>query len=102
MSEAFSIFDQMSLLDLPNAIGSPVLEFGVTPSDSPDGPTTSLAGRDHVPASLSPRQAKEQGLLTSGTCGLRGSISSSHASESLSRSLASRLRRRTDLLGSTL
>jgi hypothetical protein len=51
-------------------------------------------------ASLSARQAKEKGLLTSGTCGLPASISSE--SSSLQSSLASRYRARTASVGSTL
>lgn len=58
------------------------------------------SGQVPVPASLSARQAKEKGLLTSGTCGPRSSISS--ASAGLSQSLASRLRAVTALHGSTL
>jgi len=52
------------------------------------------------PCQLSPRQAKALGLLTSGTSGLTGSISSSSAA--LEASLVSRLQARTQSLGSTL
>lgn len=65
-----------------------------------DGRMTVPYGQVPVPASLSARQAKEKGLLTSGTCGPRSSISS--ASAGLSQSLASRLRAVTALHGSTL
>lgn len=65
-----------------------------------DGQTTVLSGQVRVPASLSARQAKEKGLLTSGICGPRSSILS--ASAGLSQSLASRLQAVTDLHGSTL
>ena len=85
-----------------NATSSPASASGATPCDAPDGETTSPSGPAPAPASLSPRQAKEAGLLTSGTCGLTGSISSRTASREASLSLASRLRPRTDLLGSTL
>ena len=58
------------------------------------------SGPDHAPANLSARQEKEVGLLTSGTYGRSGSISS--ASAALQSSLASRLRARTASAGSTL
>jgi hypothetical protein len=59
-----------------------------------------LYGQDHVRASLSARQAKEQGLLMSGTCGPRSTTSS--ASASLQLSLVSKLQAKTALVGSTL
>ena len=83
-----------------SAISSPVSVFGATHSDSPAGPMTGRCGQAPALANLSARQAKEQGLLTSGTYGLRSTISSESAA--LQSSLASRLRQRTDLLGSTL
>ncbi len=69
-------------------------------SGKPDGPTISLSGPDLAHANLSARQAKEKGLMTSGTYGPPGSGSS--ASVALTQSLASRLRVKTDALGSTL
>ena len=57
-------------------------------------------GLDHVLASLSPRQAKATDLLMSGICGPHGSTTSDSAS--LQSCLASRLRARTDSVGSTL
>jgi hypothetical protein len=65
-----------------------------------DGQTTVLFGRDHVRASLSARQAEEQGLLMSGTSGRTGTTSS--ASASLQSYLANRLQARTASAGSTL
>lgn len=65
-----------------------------------DGRMTVPSGQVPVPASLSARQAKERGLLTSGTCGPRSSILS--VSAGLSQSLASRLQAVTVLHGSTL
>ena len=59
-----------------------------------------LYGQDHALASLSARQAKDQGLLMSGTCGPRFTTSS--ASADLTLSLVNRLRLKTALLGSTL
>jgi len=64
------------------------------------GPTTNESGRDRARASLSARQAKEQGLLMSGTYGRRGfTLFKSAALKSF---LESRLRARTDSVGSTL
>lgn len=59
-----------------------------------------LFGPVPVRANLSARQARELGLMTSGTCG-HTSIGSS-ASASLQSSLESRLQARTQSLGSTL
>lgn len=83
-----------------NATSLQELESGPMLSDKQDGPTTSLCGQEVVPASLSARQAKAAGLMTSGTCGLHGFGSS--ASVALQQSLVSRLHPVTDLLGSTL
>lgn len=85
---------------LPSAISSLELVCGVTPCAALDGRMTVPCGPDPALASLSARQAKEAGLLTSGTFGRHGITSS--ASAVLSLSLANRLRARTDLLGSTL
>lgn len=90
--------DQMNLLDTLSATSSPASEDGATPSDSQDGQTTRTYGPDRALASLSARQAKEKGLLTSGTCGRHGSISSSSAR--LTSSLANRAAQL--LSGSTL
>lgn len=75
-------------------------ELGTTPSRSPDGLSDERSGQSVVLANLSARQAKERGLLTSGTSGLP-SIGSSD-SDALTQSLVSRLRRKTDVLGSTM
>jgi len=61
---------------------------------------TDLFGLVPVRANLSARQAKDLGLLTSGTSGRPGTGSSRSAA--LQRSLASRLQARTSSLGSTL
>lgn len=61
---------------------------------------TSSSGQAAARASLSPRQAKAQGLLTSDTSGLHGTGSSK--SRALQSSLASRLQAETQSLGSTL
>lgn len=83
-----------------NAISSQESVYGHTASAAPDGPMTHTSGQAPVLVNLSARQAKEAGLLTSGTCG-RPSYTSS-ASAALSVSLESRLRARTASLGSTL
>jgi hypothetical protein len=86
--------------DLPSAISSPASASGATRSAEPVGPTTVLSGQVLVPASLSARQARGAGLMTSGTYGQHGIGSSSSAA--LQPSLESRLRARTQILGSTL
>ena len=66
---------------------------GATRCDGPAGLTADLSGPHPVLASLSARQVKELGLLTSGT---------SSASAVLASSLVSRLQARTASTGSTL
>ena len=92
--------DQMSFMNLINATSSQESESGAVPLDKQDGVTTGRFGQDRAHASLSARAASERGCLTSGTSGLTGSISSKSAD--LQRSLESRLRAKTDLVGSTL
>lgn len=75
-------------------------ESGPTPSETRDGATKRQYGQDHALASLSARQAKDLGLLTSGTYGPPSSISSTSAA--LQSSLESKLRAKTDSIGSTL
>jgi len=75
-------------------------EAGAMPCDSQDGRTKDPFGQGAVPANLSARQAKERGLLTSGTCGPPSTGSS--ASAALTQFLASRYQARTAGLGSTL
>ena len=79
---------------------SPASAAGRSPSASPAGPTTGRSGPEAAPASLSARQAREQGLMTSGIYGLRGIGSSSSAD--LQSCLESRLRARLLTTGSTL
>ena len=86
--------------DLPNATFLPELESGHIPCASPDGLTINQSGPVPARASLSARQAKEMGLLTSGTYGPTSSTSS--ASADLSMSLANRLQVVTQTHGSTL
>ena len=70
-------------------IFSPASVDGLTLSDSQGGPTTAPSGPAPARASLSARQAKALGLLTSGTYGPRGIGSS--ASAALSEFLGNRL-----------
>lgn len=83
-----------------SATSLPVPVSGAMHFAAPAGLTTDLFGLVPVPANLSARQARELGLLTSGTFGRRSSTSSSSAA--LQRSLESRLRAVTQTLGSTL
>src|SRR5210317_795993 len=92
--------DQMNFKNLLNVTSSRGLESGATRSAPRDGLTTDQSGRAHVPANLSARAAQERGCLTSGTSGLTGTTSSRSAA--LQRSLESRLRAKTGLVGSTL
>lgn len=86
--------------DSRSATFSPELASGPTPCASPDGLTINRSGQAPARASLSARQAKEMGLLTSGTFGHTSSTSS--ASADLSMSLANRLQAVTQTHGSTL
>lgn len=79
---------------------SPALAGGHWHFAAPAGQMTDLFGLVPAPANLSARQAKDLGLLTSGTSG-QHSITSS-ASAALQAFLESRLRARTQILGSTL
>src|SRR5271166_3813593 len=86
---------------IPSATSSPVSAGGAVPSVSPEFQTIiDRFGQAAVLASLSPRRALKVGLLTSGTCGRTGFISSSSAS--LQSFLASRLQARLPLPGLTL
>lgn len=88
--------------DLHSAIFSLESQFGQQPFGLPDGLTAGPSGLEAALASLSARQAKAAGLLTSGTYGPPGITSSAEQSQVLSLSLESRLRARTAVLGSPL
>ncbi len=92
--------DLMTCEAMTSAISLPESASGRTRFDAPDGRMIDLFGPVPVRANLSPRQAKELGLTTSGTSGLRGTGSS--ASADLQSSLENRLRARLSSLGSTL
>jgi hypothetical protein len=96
------MWSQPSLLDSLNVISSLASASGLTLSGVQGGPIAVPHGPVPALASLSPRQAKEMGLLTSGTFGRPSTTSYSTANREKYLSLVSRLRARTDLLGSTL
>lgn len=100
MSAVSSTWCPQSWLATPSATSSPGSGCGPMPSDKPDGPMIDQCGPAPAPASLSARQAKAAGLMTSGTYGQVGSGSS--ASSDLALSLVSRLKQRSDMDGSTL
>lgn len=100
IDEALKICMGMTLEDFDRYIFSLASEFGVTPSVALASRMTLQYGPSLAPANLSPRQAKEQGWMTSGTFGRTPTISSESAA--LQKSMANRLQARTDLLGSTL
>lgn len=84
----------------PSATSSPESAGGHSPCNSQGGQPTDPSGLAAVLASLSPRQAKAMGLLTSGTCGPPGTGSLNSAG--LQSWLASRLPAQLSDLGSTL
>lgn len=90
----------MTLLDLNSATSLQGLEPGHSPSVAPVGQMINQSGRPLVHVNLSARQAKEKGLLTSGTYGppCIGWLGSA----ALSWCLASNLRVLTQTTGSTL
>ncbi len=92
--------DQMSLWDTASVISSPASECGATHSGKQDGVTIVPSGQRPVHANLTARQAKEQGLMMSGTSGHRwnGSL----ASANLQKSMESRLRAKLLNYGSIL
>src|SRR6476646_4865032 len=96
MSETSEMSNPTTSSGLTSATSSPASADGPRRLDSRIGQDP--AGQGLVPASLSARQAEVQGLLTSGTSGQRGSISS--ASVALTSSLVNRLTKLTR--GSTL
>lgn len=100
MKEMFVMFSPQTWLASHNAISLPASASGPLPCDKQGSQMTELHGPRVALASLSARQAQEQGLLTSGTYGPASSTCS--ISSALATSLESRSRQRTALLGSTL
>ena len=84
----------MTLEDTPNAIGSPGLEAGPTPSNSPDGQPIGRPGRGAVPVSRFRAQESGKAMPTNDICGPLFNASSPSAS--LQWSLESRLRQRME------
>ena len=84
----------------PSATSLLALAFGAEVSEALAGLTTEECGQVLALVSLSPRQAKVLGLLTSATSGQPSTTS--YQSVALQSSLASRLRVRTAWRGSTL
>lgn len=90
----------MSSPDTLNATSSPESVAGHSRSDWQESLSRPDSGLAAALANLSARQAKELGLLTSGTCGPHSSGSSTSAD--LQSSLASKLQAATASTGSTL
>lgn len=101
-SEASRTLPLLTWQDSRNATSSPGSAAGPSLCASPDGATGGTSGQLPCLASLSARQAKEMGLLTSGTSGLRTSTSLRTESRRLSLRLGNRLHQKTASLGSTL
>ena len=93
-------FTPMTLSNTRSATSSPASESGPTHSDWPDGPTLVKFGPHRVRVSLTARQAKAAGLLTSGIFG--PIFITSSTSTDLQEFLENRLRARTLTIGSTL
>jgi hypothetical protein len=94
------MFDLTISEDTTSVISSPESASGRMPFGSPAGLMTDLFGPVPVRANLSARQAKDLGLMMSGTFGPLGHGSS--ASADLQSFLESRLQAKTSNLGSTL
>jgi len=91
-SEASAMWSQLTFADINSVTSSPESESGQGRSKTQGGRTNGPYGRDHAHANLSPAQAKEAGLMTSGTYGQPGS--GTFNTRDLTRSLASKLRAR--------
>jgi len=100
MTDQFQMSDLPTWLDTPSATSSQASGAGPWPSDSQDGLMTDPSGPAAAHVNLSASQAKERGLLTSGTYGRIGSILYGHCD--LTPSLVSRLKQRLTTGGSTL
>lgn len=87
-------------LATPNVTSSPASVDGASPSEWQDGKTVARSGPAPALANLSAKQARERGLMTSGTYGPIGSTLSGSAS--LQSSLVSRLQTQLNTGGSIL
>ena len=100
MNETSETLVQKNLKDTHNATSSQESVDGLMHSNLQDGLLINPSGQEVVHANLSPRQAQEAGLLTSGIYGPLGT--GSLKSANLSFYLANKLRQRVQELGSTL
>jgi|SRR6187399_2679886 len=100
MSDQLNLFPPTTSGDSPECISLQASLFGTTPSPLPDGPPTAPSGPAPALADPSPAPAKEPRKTIQGIFGQTSFASSKH--EDLSASLASRYRRLTASLGSTL
>jgi hypothetical protein len=100
MNEASKTSTPSNSENSPSATSSLASVFGPELSALLDGLTADQCGQVLAHVSLSHRQAKALGLVTSGTCGQPSTISS--ASAGLQLSLANKLQARMASLGSTL
>lgn len=100
MNGQFNLSIHLTSSVLANVISSLALAYGHTRYGLPDGRTTAPSGQALAPASRSARPGSARRSRTKGTCGRTGPDLSE--CDALSALLASRLRARTDTLGSTL
>lgn len=100
MSEALKTSAQTICEGTPSVTSSPELAVGHLRYVTPGGAMNGLCGQALARVNLSARQAKELGLLTSGTYGRLGCISLQ--SDVLTSSLANKLKQRSATDGSTL
>lgn len=100
MNDQSKISPPTKCADTRNATGSPGSASGPSLYDLLVGPTINQSGQEVRRASLSAKQVRALGLLTSGTFG-RPSTTSSRSAV-LEQSLVSRLQVRTQMLGSNL
>src|SRR5579864_3525106 len=96
MNDQSKMSSPRNSLGLPSVISSPELASGATHFVERGGRIVGQSGPEAAPANLSARQAKERGLLTSGTYGQH------FIPSSLAQSLGNKLRAKTVLLGSKL
>ncbi len=97
MNEALKTCGPTTCEDSPSATFSLGSAAGHSRCEWRDGLTAAQCGRAVAPANLSARQAKELGLMTSGTSGQPSTTSSKSAS--LQQFLESKLTRRLNLDG---
>lgn len=94
------MFGLVTLGISPNVISSLELASGLEPCETRESAKVKASGPDPVHANLSALQAREKGLMTSGTYGQIGSGSSDSAALTLY--LENRLAKKVGMLGSTL